>query len=124
MFAREGLHFELEEWHVDAGPAGFYTDRAVASHNAVVWWPQWQVRVRVPNIAVMAAGSRGRYALDLDDIMAFPDAKHIPVLPPQDGESWYFIFEVSLRAQRSFLASLKLRSCKREDHDGLVKTGR
>lgn len=39
-------------------------------------------------------GSRKRYVLDLDDIIAFPDAAHAPVLPPEEGESWYIITEV------------------------------
>ncbi len=40
-------------------------------------------------------GSRTRYALDLDDVIAFPDIAHIPVLPPNEKESWYILTEVS-----------------------------
>jgi hypothetical protein len=36
----------------------------------------------------MAAGSRKKFALDLNDIIAFPDAAHMPVLPPEEKESW------------------------------------
>ncbi|GJJ11575.1 hypothetical protein Clacol_005810 [Clathrus columnatus] len=39
-------------------------------------------------------GSRKRYVLDLDDIMAFPDANNTPVFPPKEGESWYIITEI------------------------------
>jgi hypothetical protein len=113
VFARERLHCELEEWHVDAGPVGFYTDRAVATHNNAVTVVSHSgvLGFRIP---VMAAGSRGRYALNLDSIMAFPDADHIPVLPPYDGESWYFLLEVSSRSQGRFASIVEMRSSKRK----------
>ncbi|KAF6753032.1 hypothetical protein DFP72DRAFT_1069810 [Ephemerocybe angulata] len=40
-------------------------------------------------------GSRSRYSLDLDDIIAFPDIAHVPVFGPKDGESWYILLEVT-----------------------------
>ncbi|KAK0455704.1 uncharacterized protein EV420DRAFT_1552809 [Desarmillaria tabescens] len=39
-------------------------------------------------------GSPTRYALDLDDVIAFPDIAHVPVLPPQEKESWYILTEI------------------------------
>jgi hypothetical protein len=42
----------------------------------------------------MAAGTRKRFALDLNDIIAFPDAAHMPILPPKEGESWILLMEV------------------------------
>ncbi|KAJ7607321.1 hypothetical protein FB45DRAFT_948060 [Roridomyces roridus] len=42
----------------------------------------------------MAAGSETEYKLDLDDIIAFPDAAHVPVLPPEPGESWIIFGEI------------------------------
>ena len=44
----------------------------------------------------MAAGSRKIYALDLDDIFAFPNGNNIPLFPPntEDGESWVMLLEV------------------------------
>jgi hypothetical protein len=42
----------------------------------------------------MATGSRKKYALDLNDIIAFPDAAHMPVFPPHEGESWVVLLEV------------------------------
>jgi hypothetical protein len=42
----------------------------------------------------MAHGSSEKFALDLDDIIAFPDARHMPVLPPEPGESWIILLEV------------------------------
>ena len=46
----------------------------------------------------MAAGSRKKYALDLNDIFAFPDGNNIPLRPPntKDGESWVMLLEVGL----------------------------
>jgi hypothetical protein len=44
--------------------------------------------------ASMAAGSRKKYALDLNDIIAFPDAGHMPVFPPEEKESWILLMEV------------------------------
>jgi len=44
----------------------------------------------------MAAGSRKKYALDLNDIFAFPDGDNIPLRPPntEEGESWVMLLEV------------------------------
>ncbi|KAF9462523.1 hypothetical protein BDZ94DRAFT_1165664 [Collybia nuda] len=42
----------------------------------------------------MAHGSDEKYALNLDDIIAFPDAAHMPVLPPEPGESWILLMEI------------------------------
>ena len=42
----------------------------------------------------MAAGSRSKFALDLSDIIAFPDAGHMPVFPPAERESWIILLEV------------------------------
>ncbi|KIJ23189.1 hypothetical protein M422DRAFT_276283 [Sphaerobolus stellatus SS14] len=39
-------------------------------------------------------GSHGRYVLDIDDIMTFPDIGHIPVLPHKPGESWFILTEI------------------------------
>ncbi|KZP24847.1 hypothetical protein FIBSPDRAFT_784215 [Athelia psychrophila] len=39
----------------------------------------------------MAAGTQTTYALNLDDIIAFPDSAHSPVLPPEPGESWFVL---------------------------------
>ena len=46
----------------------------------------------------MAAGSRKKYALDLNDIFAFPDGENIPLRPPdtKNGESWVMLLEVGL----------------------------
>jgi hypothetical protein len=46
----------------------------------------------------MAAGSRKTYALDLNDIFAFPDGNNIPLRPPdmKNGESWVMLLEVGL----------------------------
>jgi len=51
----------------------------------------------LPPNSTMAAGSRDRYALDLNDIFAFPDGDNIPLRPPntEDGESWVMLLEVS-----------------------------
>jgi hypothetical protein len=44
----------------------------------------------------MAAGSREEYALDLNDIFAFPDGNNIPLRPPDtEGESWAMLLEVA-----------------------------
>jgi len=43
----------------------------------------------------MAAGSRKKYALDLNDIIAFPDAGHMPVFPPEEKESWILLMEIT-----------------------------
>ncbi|KAI0275591.1 hypothetical protein BGY98DRAFT_991871 [Russula aff. rugulosa BPL654] len=44
----------------------------------------------------MAAGSREKYALDLNDIFAFPDGENVPLRPPNTaaGESWVMLLEV------------------------------
>ncbi|KAF8492044.1 hypothetical protein F5888DRAFT_1732925 [Russula emetica] len=44
----------------------------------------------------MAAGSRKKYALDLNDIFAFPDGDNIPLRPPntEEGESWVMLLEI------------------------------
>ncbi|KAJ7101426.1 hypothetical protein B0H15DRAFT_991373, partial [Mycena belliarum] len=42
----------------------------------------------------MAAGTDTVYKLDLEDIIAFPDAAHVPFLPPQPGESWIIFGEI------------------------------
>ena len=46
----------------------------------------------------MAAGSREIYALDLNDIFAFPDGENVPIKPPNTaaGESWVMLLEVGL----------------------------
>jgi hypothetical protein len=46
----------------------------------------------------MAAGSRRKYALDLNDPLAFPDGDNIPSRPPntEEGESWVVLLEVGL----------------------------
>jgi hypothetical protein len=46
----------------------------------------------------MAAGSRKKFALDLNDIFAFPDGDNIPLRPPnaEEGESWVMLLEVGL----------------------------
>jgi hypothetical protein len=51
----------------------------------------------LPN-STMAAGSRKTYALDLNDIFAFPDGNNIPLRPPdtKNGESWVMLLEVGL----------------------------
>jgi hypothetical protein len=41
-------------------------------------------------------GSKRIYSLDLDDIIEFPDFKHLPVLPPEPKEKWWMIYEVAL----------------------------
>lgn len=48
----------------------------------------------------MAHGSEKKYALNLDDIIAFPDAGHMPVLPAEPGESWIVLLEVSFPAEK------------------------
>lgn len=42
----------------------------------------------------MAAGSRTKYALDLNDAIAFPDGAHVPAFPPDEGESWIILLEI------------------------------
>lgn len=49
----------------------------------------------------MASGTRKKYALDLNDIIAFPDAGHMPVFPPDENESWILLMEVR-KFRRSF----------------------
>jgi hypothetical protein len=46
----------------------------------------------------MAAGSRDVYALNLNDIFAFPDGDNIPLRSPntEEGESWVMLLEVCL----------------------------
>jgi hypothetical protein len=46
----------------------------------------------------MAAGSRKKYALDLNSTFAFPDGNNIPLGPPntEEGESWVMLLEVGL----------------------------
>jgi hypothetical protein len=46
----------------------------------------------------MAAGSREKYALNLNDVFAFPDGESVPLRPPntEEGESWVMLLEVSL----------------------------
>jgi hypothetical protein len=46
----------------------------------------------------MAAGSRKKYSLDLNDTFAFPDGNNIPLEPPntEEGESWVILLEVGL----------------------------
>ena len=48
------------------------------------------------NSTTMAAGSRKKYALDLNDIFAFPDGDNIPLRPPniEEGESWVMLLQV------------------------------
>jgi hypothetical protein len=41
----------------------------------------------------MAAGTKKKFALDLDDIIAFPDAAHMPVFPPKEKESWILLMQ-------------------------------
>ena len=50
------------------------------------------------SLTTMAAGSRKKYALDLNDIFAFPDGNNIPLRPPdtKNGESWVMLLEVGL----------------------------
>ncbi|KAJ7730666.1 hypothetical protein DFH07DRAFT_756166 [Mycena maculata] len=42
----------------------------------------------------MATGPQTAYKLDLEDIIAFPDTVHVPVLPPEPGESWIIFGEI------------------------------
>ncbi|KAH8822829.1 hypothetical protein DL96DRAFT_1619433 [Flagelloscypha sp. PMI_526] len=40
-------------------------------------------------------GSQTRYALDLDDVIAFPDVGHVPIIPASvKNETWYFLVEI------------------------------
>ncbi|KAJ7054727.1 hypothetical protein C8F01DRAFT_1030981 [Mycena amicta] len=43
----------------------------------------------------MAAGTDDVYKLDLEEIIAFPDSAHVPVLPPKPGESWIILAEIT-----------------------------
>ncbi|KAJ6578819.1 hypothetical protein DFH09DRAFT_1148399 [Mycena vulgaris] len=42
----------------------------------------------------MAAEIKPVYKLDIEDIIAFPDSGHVPVLPPAPGESWIIFGEI------------------------------
>ncbi|KAJ7938447.1 hypothetical protein B0H13DRAFT_2572625 [Mycena leptocephala] len=42
----------------------------------------------------MAAGTSTVYKLDLEDIITFPDTAHVPLLPPNLGESWIIFGEI------------------------------
>jgi len=57
----------------------------------------------LPN-STMAAGSRDVYALNLNDIFAFPDGDNIPLRPPntEGGESWVMLLEVRRSVVRGF----------------------
>ena len=55
--------------------------------------------------SVMAVGSRRIFALDLNDIIAFPDAGHMPVFPPAEHESWIILLEVRPLSMARLLAS-------------------
>jgi hypothetical protein len=45
------------------------------------------------------SGSRSKYCLGLNDIIAFPDAAHMPVFPPDEGESWILLLDGQLGLQ-------------------------
>ena len=64
---------------------------SVAQWRRLIWTDP------LPN-STMAAGSRKTYALDLNDIFAFPDGNNIPLRPPdtKNGESWVMLLEVGL----------------------------
>jgi hypothetical protein len=64
---------------------------SVAQWRRLIWTDP------LPN-STMAAGSRKTYALDLNDISAFPDRNNIPLRPPdtKNGESWVILLEVGL----------------------------
>jgi len=53
----------------------------------------------------MASGNRTKYALDLNDIMSFPDADHMPIFPPKEGESWILLMEVRKVEVHSLVAN-------------------
>ena len=55
--------------------------------------------------SVMAVGSRRIFALDLNDIIAFPDAGHMPIFPPAEQESWIILLEVRPLSMAHLLAS-------------------
>src|SRR6266852_7648387 len=57
-----------------------------------------------PTQLTMAAGSRKKYALDLNDIFAFPDGDNIPLRPPntEEGESWVMLLELRRSVVRGF----------------------
>ncbi|KAJ6554495.1 hypothetical protein B0H19DRAFT_1153772 [Mycena capillaripes] len=40
------------------------------------------------------SGTETEYKLDLEEIIAFPDCAHVPVLPPEPGESWIIFGEI------------------------------
>jgi hypothetical protein len=63
----------------------------------------------------MTSGNRKKYALDLNDIIAFPDAGHMPVFPPEAGESWILLMEVRKFKEMQFpgLADWLIDHCKR-----------
>jgi hypothetical protein len=58
----------------------------------------------------MAAGSRKKYALDLNDIFAFPDGDNIPLRPPnaEEGESWVMLLQVGLQRLLSAVSNAVL----------------
>lgn len=63
------------------------------------WRPLLDSRcVAFDSTSTMAAGSRKKFALDLNDIFAFPDGDNIPLRPPntEEGESWVMLLEVGL----------------------------
>ena len=62
----------------------------------------------------MAAGSRTKYALDLNDIFAFPDGDNIPLSPPntEEGESWVVLLQVGLLSAVSN-ANMDVHSAKK-----------
>ena len=70
----------------------------------------------LPN-STMAAGSRKTYALDLNDIFAFPDGNNIPLRPPdtKNGESWVMLLEVGLLFAVFFFSNAVL-CCNVDSH--------
>ncbi|KAJ7621533.1 hypothetical protein DFH06DRAFT_1305785 [Mycena polygramma] len=61
-----------------------------------------------------AAGTANIYKLDLDNVMAFPDTAHVPVLPPKPGESWIIFGEIMQKYSVSrpvFLVRDKIDQC-------------
>ena len=71
----------------------------------------------LPN-STMAAGSRKTYALDLNDIFAFPDGNNIPLRPPdtKNGESWVMLLEVGLLFAVFFFFSNAVLCCNVDSH--------
>ena len=63
----------------------------------------------------MAAGSRRKFALDLNDIFAFPDGDHLPIRPPitEEGESWVILVEVGQYWEVSYTNT----------HDNMIDNG-